>query len=93
LEEEGNIGSFDFAYVDADKPGYIKYYEILLKLLRPNGVIVFDNMWYGKKVTDENPTHPNAKALKELGLFLQKDERVDINMLDIADGITIVRKR
>lgn len=93
LNEESNLGTFDFAYVDADKPGYIKYYEDLLKLLRPNGIVVFDNMWYSKKVVDENTSSSDAKALRELALFLQKDERVDINMLDIADGITIVRKR
>lgn len=96
LSKNENLESFDFAYVDADKPNYINYYEILLKLLKPNGWIVFDNVLWKYKVVEkeqENEEDENTNFFRKLNNFLRNDERVEINMLDIADGITIVRKK
>lgn len=95
LLKSENFGTFDFAYVDADKPNYINYYEILLKLLKPNGWIIFDNVLWKYKVCEEPSENDDegCKAFRELNSLLRNDERVDINMLDIADGITIVRKK
>ncbi len=95
LSNKQNFGVFDFAYVDADKPNYINYYEILLKLLKSNGWIVFDNVLFGNKVAEKENENDveNVKAFRKFNSFLRSDERVDINMIDIADGITIVRKK
>ena len=90
-----NLGTFDFAYVDADKPNYINYYENLLKLLKPNGWIVFDNVLFQSKVweNENTPFNECVDSFKKLNAFLREDERVEINMIDLADGITIVRKK
>lgn len=94
LKEEKNVGGFDFAYVDADKSNYINYHELLLKLLRPNGFIAYDNtLWNYKVARPSEPDDLDTNALKHLNESLQKDERVDICQLHIGDGITLVRKR
>lgn len=95
LSDKQNYETFDFAYVDADKPNYMNYYEALLKLLKPNGWIIFDNVLWKFQVAEiENENEDeNTKCFRNLNNFLQNDQRVDINMLDIADGITIVRKK
>ncbi len=87
-----NLNSFDFAYVDADKPNYMNYYENLLILLKPNGFIVFDNTLWGNKVAYETYQDEDTLAFKKLNSFLNKDKRVSINLLNIGDGMTIVRK-
>jgi len=92
LSNPENINSFDFAYIDADKPNYMNYYESILKLLRPNGFIVFDNTLWKHRVVYDQFTDENTCKLKDLNLFLNKDSRITINMLNIADGVTIVRK-
>jgi predicted O-methyltransferase YrrM len=93
LENLENLNSFDFAYVDADKPNYLNYYEALLKLLKPNGFIIFDNTLWSHKVAYENYQDENTLALKKLNKFLNQDERVTINQINIGDGMTIVRKK
>lgn len=93
LSNEANLGTFDFAYIDADKPNYMNYYERILKLLKPNGWIVFDNVLWNYKVCDDINQEESTICFRKLNAFLKTDERVDINMLDLADGITIVRKR
>ena len=93
ITDSKNFESFDFAYVDADKPNYLNYYEVLLKLLKPNGWIVFDNVLWSLKVMDETCNDECTLAFRNLNKFLRNDERVEINMLDISDGITIVRKK
>jgi caffeoyl-CoA O-methyltransferase len=82
---------FDFAFVDADKPGYAAYYEELLPRLRQGGLILFDNVLLGGRVLDGD--HEGAVAMRKLNDFLIADERVDCAMVGIADGITLVRKR
>jgi len=85
-------GTFDFAFVDADKANYVNYLEALLPLLRPGGLIAFDNvLWHGK-VVDTKSTDPDTVGIRALNVKLQNDPRVEIAMLTIADGVTFVRK-
>ncbi len=84
---------FDLAFIDADKTGYRDYYEEILGRLRPNGLILFDNvLWMGKVVADDS-TDDSTLALRELNDALVNDPRVEAVMLPISDGLTIVRKR
>jgi predicted O-methyltransferase YrrM len=89
---EKDVGTFDFAYVDADKDNYINYYEILFPLLKQGGFIVFDNTLWRHKVADEANNEEITVALRKLNKLLRDDNRVEINMLDLSDGVTIVRK-
>jgi caffeoyl-CoA O-methyltransferase len=81
----------DFAFVDADKPGYSSYYEELLSLMRQGGLMVLDNVLLGGRVL--HPDDDSARAMDELNKRIAADERVDCVMLGVADGIMIVRKR
>ena len=95
IEDESNLNSFDFAFVDADKPNYQNYYERLLKLIKPNGFIMFDNVLWRGKVCEPYVEGENymTTALRDLNAFLQTDERIDLCMIPIADGVTIARKK
>ncbi|GIW42822.1 MAG: hypothetical protein KatS3mg077_0104 [Candidatus Binatia bacterium] len=84
---------FDFAFVDADKVNYVLYYEEILKRLRPNGLILFDNVLWMGTVADPRVADPDTQALRELNQRLASDTRVDVVMLPVADGITLARKR
>lgn len=93
LLAEGQAGTFDFAFIDADKANYDAYYERVLSLLRPGGLIVFDNMlWYGK-VADENVRDADTVALRALSKKLHNDERVFISLLPVGDGMTLAVKQ
>ncbi|HYR96473.1 MAG TPA: class I SAM-dependent methyltransferase, partial [Candidatus Binatus sp.] len=83
----------DLAFVDADKTGYRAYYEELLPRLRPGGVIGFDNVLWNGQVIDRTDTSGDTAALRALNDFLVGDERVDLVMLPVSDGLTLVRKR
>jgi caffeoyl-CoA O-methyltransferase len=85
-------GSFDFAFIDADKPGYGDYYEEVLRLLRPGGLAMLDNVLFSGAVLDPEPGS-SAEALDQVNRTIAADERVDIAMLGFADGVTLVRKR
>jgi caffeoyl-CoA O-methyltransferase len=82
-------GSFDLAFVDADKPGYIDYFERLVPLIRPNGLLLFDNTLAGGRVVDAD----GPADRKEFNEHIAKDDRVDVVMLGIGDGLTLVRKK
>lgn len=84
---------FDFAFVDADKTGYQDYFEELIDRIRPGGLLLFDNVLYGGHVLDTGATTPNAEAIKEFNPRLAADERVEVAMLPIADGLSIARKK
>jgi caffeoyl-CoA O-methyltransferase len=84
---------FDLAFIDADKTGYRDYYEEILARLRPNGLILFDNVLWMGQVLDQNTTDESTRALRELNDALTNDRRVESVMLPISDGLTIVRKR
>jgi caffeoyl-CoA O-methyltransferase len=83
----------DLAFIDADKTSYRAYYDALLPRLRPNGLIVFDNVLWMGAVANPAAQDESTVAIRALNDFLLTDERVDVVMLPVADGITLVRKR
>jgi len=85
--------TFDFAFIDADKTEYDTYYELILPRIRPNGVILFDNMFWGGLALEGLSDHPSARAVRELNAKLASDDRVECVLLPIADGIQLCRKR
>lgn len=91
LEREGDV--FDLAFVDADKEAYDSYYEIALRLLRPGGVAVFDNMLRLGRAADPDETDPDPVAIRRLNAKIAEDERVDRVLLPVADGMTLVRRQ
>ncbi|XP_021776018.1 uncharacterized protein LOC110739844 [Chenopodium quinoa] len=89
----GEAGSYDFAFVDAEKKMYTTYFELLLKLVRVGGVIVIDNvLWHGK-VADSLVNDSKTASLRSFNNALFEDERVSISLVPIGDGMTICRKR
>lgn len=88
----GEAGRHDFAFVDADKTNYDGYYERCLRLVRSGGLIVFDNMLWGGAVAKPS-TDADTRALQALNDKLHRDERVDIALLAVGDGVTLARKR
>lgn len=93
LLSEGEAGSYDYAFIDADKPSYDAYYERILQLIRPGGLILIDNVLWSGKVADPDASDADVDALKQLNVKLHKDERVDVSLLGIGDGVTLLRKR
>ena len=85
--------NIDFAFIDADKPNYRNYYEALLPRMRQNGVIGVDNVLWGGAVLDDKADDDNTKAIKAFNEFVASDDRVDVVMLPLADGLTLARKR
>ena len=83
---------FDFAFIDADKPGYPGYYEEILLRLRPGGLILIDNVFQGGRVLDATKTDESVVAIRELNDVIVKDERVRVVMLAIGDGVSVVQK-
>lgn len=83
---------FDFAFIDADKTEYIDYFEETMPRLRPNGLIMLDNTLRGGTVLEPGDSDA-ARVTAELNDRLAKDERVDVALLGVADGITLVRKK
>lgn len=93
LIAKGGAGRFDFAFVDADKSSYDTYYELVLQLLREGGVVAFDNMLWSGKVADPAIDDADTRALRALNLKMHADERVDIALITIRDGVMVARKR
>ena len=89
----GQEATYDFAFVDADKAGYDAYYERLLRLVRPGGLLVFDNTLWGGDVLDTDPSDEDTKALQALNAKLARDERITLCLLPVADGVTLARRR
>lgn len=85
---------FDFAFIDAHKPEYDRYYELVLPRMRPNALILFDNMFWGGRLGRGRPiTHPNGKAIDRLNRKLARDRRVESVLLSIGDGVQLCRVR
>jgi predicted O-methyltransferase YrrM len=94
LIADGQAGSFDFAFIDADKPNYDNYYERALTLLRPGGIVAIDNvLWGGSVIKPEKDKDPNTLAIRALNLKIKDDPRVTISLLTLGDGVTVARKR
>lgn len=89
----GATGTFDFAFIDASKREYPEYHERILKLLRQGGLAVYDNVLWAGGVIDESMTDEDTLGVRRLNDRLLRDERVDISMIPVADGLTLVRKR
>jgi caffeoyl-CoA O-methyltransferase len=83
----------DLAFIDADKPGYPVYYEELLTRLRPNGVLLVDNVLWDGRVIQDDATDENTVAIKAFNDLVAADDRVEAVMLPIADGLTLCRKK
>ena len=83
----------DLAFIDADKPAYLAYYEELLPRLRPNGVLIFDNVLWSGLVADPDATDDQTRALRALNDHVAADPRVETVMLGVADGLLFARKR
>ena len=91
LREISHADSFDFAFIDADKESYPEYLEQCLRLVRPGGLIMLDNTLKGGRVLD--PESDSDRAIAELNDRIAADERMEVAMLSVADGITLARKR
>lgn len=86
-------GSYDFAFIDADKTGYLAYYERCLRLLRPGGLIAVDNTLWSGSVADPRKRDADTVAIREFNRHVHADQRVDFCLVPIADGVTLARKR
>ena len=89
----GEAGAYDLAFIDADKANYAQYYERLLKLLRPGGLVLVDNVLWSGTVIDPEDQDEDTVAIRAFNRLLHQDERVDLSMLPIGDGLTLARKR
>jgi predicted O-methyltransferase YrrM len=92
LLAQGESGSFDFAFIDADKGNYSNYYERVLTLLRPGGMVAIDNVLWSGRVADPDDPDKRTFAIREFNQKLHQDNRVEISMLAIADGLTLALK-
>lgn len=92
LRQEGE-GSFDFMFIDADKQGYADYVEQGYHLLRSGGLIAIDNVLWSGRVAEPSAVDPDTAALRALNAALRDDERFDLSMLPVGDGLTLLRKR
>jgi len=93
LIDDGAAGSFDFAFIDADKTGYDTYYEACLELLRPGGLIAIDNVLWSGKVAEDAADDADTLALKALNQKIHDDDRVEMTLVPIGDGLTLAQKR
>ena len=93
LIESGESAVYDFAFVDADKTGYDGYYERLLRLVRPGGLIAFDNTLWGGAVLEQDAEDDDTRAIQALNAKLAADERITVCLLPLADGVTLARRR
>ena len=93
LLSDGEQAAYDFAFVDADKTGYDGYYERLLRLVRPGGLIAFDNTLWGGAVLEQDAKDADTRAIQALNTKLADDERITLCLLPVADGVTLARRR
>ena len=89
----GEAGTYDFAFIDADKTGYLGYYERLMRLVRPGGLIVVDNTLWSGDVANPANRDPDTVALREFNDRLLADPRIDLSLLPLGDGLTLARRR
>ena len=84
---------FDLIFIDADKDNYPNYYELSLPLLRPNGIVIIDNMLWHGDVADDTKTDKETRTIRTLNQSIQSDERVDFSLLPLSDGLSFIRKK
>lgn len=88
----GEAGTFDLVFIDADKASYIDYYQQSLKLVRSGGLILIDNVFYGGDVINPEARDKQTLTIRELNAMISRDQTVTVSVLPIGDGLTIVRK-
>jgi O-methyltransferase len=93
LLADGMAGTVDFAFIDADKEGYPLYFERCLELLRPGGLMAIDNVLLTGNVARPGISDPETDSMRALNTALRDDERVELSMLPVFDGITLAYKR
>ena len=93
LRAQRQDASFDFAFIDADKDNYDAYYEHCLVLVRPGGLIAIDNVLWSGRVLDAKDRSTDTQALRALNAKLKDDQRIDLTMVPIGDGLTLARVR
>jgi Predicted O-methyltransferase len=93
LIAEGQAGTFDFAFIDADKENYEAYFERSLQLVRNGGLIVIDNVLWSGRVADPQVQDTSTTALRSFNDKLRKDPRVTLSVVPIGDGLTLALKR
>jgi len=93
LIDDKQAGTFDFAFIDADKANYLNYYEKALVLIRTGGLIVIDNVLWSGDVADLQITDSNTCMIRKVNETLLADNRITISMLPIGDGLTLAKKR
>ena len=86
-------GSIDLLFIDADKANYLAYLEHALRLVRPGGLILFDNTLWSGRVLEQNPESDDTRAIQALNLALRDDPRIDLSLLPLGDGLSLCRKR
>ena len=86
-------GSFDMAFIDADKANYGAYYDRSIELLRPGGLCLVDNVLWNGRVADPSVQDPDTVAIRALNGKIHADARVSVSMVPIGDGLTLARKR
>ncbi len=89
---EGQQESFDFGFIDADKVNYQGYYDRVLQLLKPGGLVAIDNVLWGGSVIDPDKNDADTVAIRDFNAHLKDDKRVDISLVPIGDGLTLARK-
>jgi len=89
----GFTGTFDFAFIDADKINYDHYYELCLQLIRPGGLITVDNVLWGGAVSDDAINDVDTNAIRALNDKLHQDKRIDLSLVPVGDGLTLAMKR
>lgn len=95
IDDEGLEQKVDLVFIDADKPNYGHYYDLAIRLLKPNGIVAVDNTLWSARVCTVDPSEMDSctKAIAELNERITADDRVDAVLLPLADGLTLARKR
>ncbi len=93
LIDSGHAGTFDFAFIDADKSNYSNYVNLCHELVRPGGLIAVDNVLWSGRVIDPAEQDKDTLAIRALNEALHHDERFDLSLVPIGDGLTLLRKR
>ncbi len=87
-----HLGTQDLIFIDADKPNYPIYYELALQLLKPNGILILDNIFLMGRVITDGPEKKTAECIRNLNTAIKSDKRVDMTILPVGDGMSIIRK-
>lgn len=93
LLSQGMAHSFDFIYIDADKTNYVAYYEYALQLVQPHGLIAVDNVFWEGDVIDPLVKNAQTREIRRLNALIQTDERVEVSLLPIADGLFLIQPK